>query len=95
MDHPHERTIAQDNARTAYAAMKDAEFDRKAEKMLAGQREVPNGRNFLSWTMRFQNDPAYVSRFDNTFKDAPGSKSRMDREFCPKCDKRKVFCECK
>ena len=71
------------------------EFETKAEKMLAGQREVPNGRNFLAWVMRYQNNEAYREKFDNTFFDSPGSPNWKNEKYCPVCDKLRVWCECK
>ena len=87
-------TSSEDNARKAHAAMSDAEFDRKAEKMLAGHRQAPDGRNVFAFKMRDLDNDGYKGRFDNTFQDAPGSKERLDREYCPKCDKRRAWCEC-
>ena len=88
-------TASEDNARKAHAAMSDAEFDRKAEKMLAGHRQAPNGRNVFAFKMRELDNDAYRGRFDNIFKDALGSKGWLDREYCSKCDKRKDRCICK
>ncbi len=88
-------TASEDNARKAHAAMSDAEFDRKAEKMLAGHREAPDGRNIFSFKMRNLDNDGYKGRFDNTFQEAPGSKKRMAKEFCLRCGKRKHFCACK
>ena len=69
-------------------------FEKKAEQFFRSHREVPKGRNFLAWVLRFQNNIGYKSKFDDTFHAAPGSKARLDSEFCPKCGKRKVWCEC-
>lgn len=62
--------------------------------MLAGQREVPRGRNFLAWTMRYQNNPAYWSKFDDTFDGAPGSKQYLDERYCERCERKKYWCQC-
>ena len=70
------------------------EFETKAEKMLAGQREVPSGRNFLAWTMRYQNFNGYRDRFDDTFSFSPGSDGWMKENFCQKCGMRKAWCRC-
>lgn len=76
-------------------AHEEAEFERKAEKMLAGQREVPNGRNFLAFVMRDHDNNQYATNHPETFKDSPALANRMDDIFCNKCDKRKVWCKCK
>lgn len=72
----------------------EAEFEVKAEKMLAGQREVPNGRNCFAWTMRFLNNRGYREKFDTTFSDAPSSEEWWREKFCVECGKRKAWCEC-
>jgi len=72
----------------------EAAFEVKAEKMLAGHRQAPNGRNVFAFKMRFLDDTSYKNRFDGTFKYAPGSPNRLDLDYCPKCDKRKAWCEC-
>ena len=73
----------------------ERDFEVKAEKMLAGQREVPNGRNFLAWTMRYQNNSDYRKRFDDSFDKPPGSKECLDEMFCEKCGRRRYWCECR
>ena len=86
-------TVSEDNARKAHAEMSEAKFERKAEAMLSGHRQAPNGRNVFAFKMRHLDD-VYVSKFDSTFKDAPGSPDWMDQAYCPECGKRKVWCEC-
>lgn len=74
----------------------EAVFERKAEKMLRGQRELPNGRDFRCWTERFRSDTLnddFDQRYDDTFPDAPGL-GNLDSLYCGRCDKRKVWCEC-
>ena len=51
-------------------------FEVKAERMLAGKRELPNGRNFLCFVLRFRDEndmKNYRKNFDKVFKDAPGA----------------------
>lgn len=86
--------IHEDNARKAHSEMGEAAFEKKAEKMLSGHRQAPNGRNVFAFVMRHLNNDAYKGKFDNTFKDAPGSPKRLDRDYCPECDKKKAWCEC-
>ena len=73
----------------------EAAFEAKAEKMLAGQRECPTGRNFLAWTFRYQNITGYHARFDGTFNASPSSKEWFDNKFCATCGMAKGWCECK
>lgn len=87
-------SVFEDNQKTFRSIRAEQEFEQKAEKILAGHRELPNGRNFLSFYMRFRPRDMYMNNFDNTFKDAPGSSDRLDQEFCQICDKRKGWCEC-
>lgn len=75
--------------------MTEAQFEAKAEKMLAGHRQAPNGRNVFAFVMRNLNNSDYRDKFDNTFSKAPGSRTRLDNEYCPECDLKKVWCECK
>ena len=59
-------------------------FEAKAERMLAGQRELPAGRDFRCFTERYRldvNNGTFDSRFDNTFPGAPGSKEWFDKKF--------------
>ena len=72
----------------------EAKFERDAQKMLSGHRLPPNGRNVFAFTMRNLNNVGYREKFDNTFRTAPGSRHRLDKEYCPKCDRRRVWCEC-
>ena len=59
----------------------EAVFERKAEKMLAGHRQAPNGRNVFAFKMRYLDNDSYKSRFDQTFPGAPGSPEWLDRKF--------------
>ena len=69
-------------------------FEVKAEKMLAGHRQAPNGRNVFAFVMRNLNNKKYRKKFDDTFNGAPGSRYRMDMEYCPGCDRKWSWCEC-
>jgi len=54
----------------------ERQFEIKAEKMLAGQRELPNGRNFLCFSLRFKDEndmKNYRENFDTVFPNAPGA----------------------
>ena len=76
----------------------EAVFEAKAEKMLAGHRELPSGRDFRAFYGRFRSDvnnPVFDNKFDAVFTKAPGSRTRLDKDYCPKCDKRKAWCVCK
>ena len=62
----------------------EVEFEKKAERMLAGQRELPAGRDFRCFTERFRldvNNGEFDKRYDETFPGAPGSKAWFDRKF--------------
>ena len=62
----------------------EAEFERKAEKMLRGHRGSPLGRDFRAFRYRYDvspRDPEFVRRYDQTFPDAPGSPSWWARKF--------------
>lgn len=51
-------------------------FERKAEQHFRGQRELPEGRNFLWNTFRFREEydmDAYRKNFDKIFPNAPGA----------------------
>ncbi len=59
-------------------------FEKSAEKMLAGHRMPPNGRDFRCFKERQRtdiNNADFDSRFDNTFPDAPGSPGWLDKRF--------------
>lgn len=76
-------------------AHQEAEFERKAEKMLRGQREIPPGRDYRWNTFRFQQSGAEIDRrFDETFPNAPLGPE-WGKRFCPKCDRPLSWCECK
>lgn len=58
-------------------------FEAKAEKYFQGQRELPNGRNFLAFVERFHKGDAqrnYDMGMCRTFPKAPGSR------MCGACD---------
>jgi hypothetical protein len=76
----------------------EAAFERKAEKMLRGHRQAPDGRDYRAFVERFRldvNNPEFDARYDATFKGCPGSADWLDDMYCPKCDKRKEWCECR
>jgi hypothetical protein len=87
--------VKRDNAKTFASIAEEQAFERKAEKMLRGHRQAPNGRNVFAFVMRYLENDTYKAKFDNTFPDSPGSKQKLDSRYCPKCDKLKVWCECK
>jgi hypothetical protein len=62
-------------------AREEAIFEKKAEAMLAGHRQAPNGRNVFAFKMRYLDNDTYKSRFDRTFPGAPGSQEWFDRKF--------------
>ena len=59
-------------------AQEEAAFDKKAEKMLSGYREFPNGRDFRCFKGRERTDftDDFRTRYDETFPDAPGGSPR-------------------
>jgi len=62
----------------------EARFEKKAEAMLRGQRELPAGRDFRCFTERYRLDVLngeFDKRYDETFPGAPGSKEWFDRKF--------------
>ena len=69
-------------------------YIQKAEAELRGHRMAPNGRNFLAFTMRFQNNEGYKDKFDSTFSGAPGSDGWFKDRYCEKCGKNRVWCSC-
>lgn len=75
----------------------EATFERKAEKMLRGQRELPTGRDYRCFTERFRldiNNLEFDKRFDRTFPGAPGSEHSLNMKYCPRCGKLFSWCEC-
>ena len=70
----------------------EAAIDHKIERSFLSHREVPNGRNFLSWVMRYRD--SLGDRFDRTFKGAPSTQEWYAKRFCPKCDMRNWKCIC-
>ena len=58
-------------------------FEAKAEKMLAGQRELPTGRDFRCFRYRYLDEQtdAFKERWENTFRCSPGSKEWFDLKF--------------
>jgi hypothetical protein len=67
----------------------EAKFERNAEKMLKGQRELPAGRDFRAFKGRDRADMGddFEKRFDDTFPDAPGSSAWFDKKFKGKKEK--------
>jgi len=63
--------------------IQEAQFERNAEKMLRGQRELPAKRDFRCFTGRERTDLTedFRIRFDNTFPGAPGSKEWIAKKF--------------
>ena len=76
-DGPTVTGAMQDNMKTRQAARSEAEFERRADKMLAGHRQAPNGRNFMAFRMRDGMEPEctdnYRANFNSIFPDAPGA----------------------
>ena len=72
----------------------EAAFEAKAEKMLRGHRQAPNGRNVFAFTMINLNNDGYRKKFNNTFKDTPDSDEWWNKKFCPDCGKNRRWCEC-
>ena len=70
----------------------EAAIDHKIEKSFRSQREVPTGRNFMAWTLRWRD--MLGDRFDQTFRGSPSTKEWMDDKFCSGCDMRKWACIC-
>ena len=64
-------------------AQEEAAFDKKAEKMLSGYREFPNGRDFRCFKGRDRTDftDDFRTRYDETFPDAPGSPGWFKKKF--------------
>jgi t-SNARE complex subunit (syntaxin) len=50
-------------------------FEVKAEKMLAGQRELPNSRDFRCFKERYRADNTddFRKQYDQIFPNAPGA----------------------
>ena len=65
-------------------AHEEAAFEKKAEKMLAGHRMPPDGRNIFAFRMRSLDNSNYRENFDNTFPDAPGSPGWFEKRFAEK-----------
>ena len=72
----------------------EAAAERKCEAMLRGHRQAPNGRNFLAFTLRYQNNEGYKGKFDKTFNGAPGSEHWFESKYCGECGKTRGWCEC-
>lgn len=73
----------------------EAAQERKAEKMLAGHRQAPDGRNIFAFRMRSLDNGGYRDRFDDTFSLAPGSEDDLSSRYCSQCDKLRSWCTCK
>lgn len=67
----------------------EAAFEQKAEKMLSGQRELPNGRDFRWNSFRFRDEwnDEFEKKFYDTFPGSPGSKEWWDKKFGKKKEK--------
>ena len=60
----------------------EAVFEAKAEKMLAGHRMFPNGRDFRCFSERFQQRSDEINeKFDDIFPGAPGSPEWLDAKY--------------
>jgi len=84
----------QDGGLPGITREQEAITDSKIEKMLAGHRQAPNGRNVMAFKMRYLDNLGYRGKFDRTFKGSPSSKEWWDGEFCPHCDRRRTACVC-
>ena len=76
--------VAYDNAKTLNSIAQEQAFERKAEKMLAGYREFPNGRDFRCFRERDRtdkNNDEFNDAFDSVFPDAPGSPGWFEKRF--------------
>ena len=63
---------------------KEIAFEKKAEAMLRGQRELPTGRDFRCFTERFRSDVGnddFERRYHDTFPGTPGSPEWLERKF--------------
>ncbi len=54
----------QDNIKTQQSRREAAEFERRAEAMLAGHRQAPDGRNVFAFKMRELDNKTYQKNFD-------------------------------
>ena len=62
----------------------EAVFEKKAEKMLSGYREFPNGRDFRCFKERDRTDlnsEEFNETYDRVFPCAPGSPEWFERRF--------------
>ena len=62
----------------------EAAIDHKIEQSFLSQREVPKGRNFMAWTIRWRD--RLKKNYYQTFKGSPDTPEWWDKRFCPKCD---------
>uniref|UniRef100_A0A6M3IGP5 Uncharacterized protein n=1 Tax=viral metagenome TaxID=1070528 RepID=A0A6M3IGP5_9ZZZZ len=65
-------------------ARSEAIFEKKAERMLRGQRELQSGRDYRAFYERYRtdvNNDDFDRNFDEVYPDAPGSKAWFDRKF--------------
>jgi len=77
-------SIHDDNLKTFQSMKSEAEFEAKAEKMLAGYRSFPNGRDYRCFRERDRmdvNNSEFNSNYDTIFPDSPGSPAWFDRRF--------------
>ena len=64
--------------------LSEAQFERKAEAMLAGHRQAPPGRDYRAFAERYRtdvNNTEFDQRFDETFPAATGSPEWWDKKF--------------
>jgi len=75
--------VKADNLRTMSSIREEAIFEAKAEKMLAGQRELPLGRDFRWNRFRYLGEQTddFGERWEHTFRCSPGSKEWMDKKY--------------
>ena len=61
----------------------DAIYSNKMEKMLAGQRELPLGRDFRWNVFRYRDEQTgeFERRWEDTFRCSPGSKEWFDKHY--------------
>uniref|UniRef100_A0A6M3IF17 Uncharacterized protein n=1 Tax=viral metagenome TaxID=1070528 RepID=A0A6M3IF17_9ZZZZ len=88
--------VHHDNAVMRAEIARDEAFQKKSDEHF--RRTHPglrNGRNFLWDVMRHRDfGDTFGEKFDQTFKGCVGSDKWFDDNFCPRCDKRRNFCEC-
>lgn len=79
----------------AMTRLDEAKFNRRVEKEMQSHRGLQNGRDFRWNCFRWRDESSdFQTRFDQTFKGAPGSSEWFETKFCPVCEKRWAYCEC-